>query len=254
MINPQLVESLATRVLPEHASVISASAGSIGQREVILAARDGTVLKVDVPTVGKFRSHGKVLLTTERLVFCSSKPTTQNGIFFEGFDIPLDGVSSLMFNQPLLLGANNLSGIVQTNVATGPPGRSRQGARLSGDHRNVVSSKWHLYFREGGFGTFLSAFYKTLKRRQNSSSLPTAVAFTGTDQEWAAMQVLSYCYAINANQQGDQRRCIPAEERVVPLFYIVRCFPSLFLALPNGLEAIPCTRFMMFYPSPHRFV
>lgn len=39
------------------------------------------------------------------------------GMLFKGFDIPLQMVSGEKFEQPILFGANNLSGIVQTNVA-----------------------------------------------------------------------------------------------------------------------------------------
>lgn len=36
---------------------------------------------------------------------------------FKGFDIPLQMLTGEKFEQPVLFGANNLSGIVQTNVA-----------------------------------------------------------------------------------------------------------------------------------------
>lgn len=39
------------------------------------------------------------------------------GMLFKGFDIPLQELSGEKFEQPILFGANNLSGIVQTNVA-----------------------------------------------------------------------------------------------------------------------------------------
>ena len=39
------------------------------------------------------------------------------GMLFKGFDIPLQALSGEKFEQPILFGANNLSGIVQTNVA-----------------------------------------------------------------------------------------------------------------------------------------
>lgn len=38
-------------------------------------------------------------------------------MLFKGFDIPLQELSGEKFEQPILFGANNLSGIVQTNVA-----------------------------------------------------------------------------------------------------------------------------------------
>lgn len=39
------------------------------------------------------------------------------GMLFKGFDIPLQVLTGEKFEQPILFGANNLSGIVQTNVA-----------------------------------------------------------------------------------------------------------------------------------------
>ena len=45
------------------------------------------------------------------------------GMPFKGVDIPLHMLSGEKFEQPILFGANNLSGIVQTNVAhAGPVG------------------------------------------------------------------------------------------------------------------------------------
>lgn len=38
-------------------------------------------------------------------------------MLFKGFDIPLQMLSAEKFEQPILFGANNLSGIVQTNIA-----------------------------------------------------------------------------------------------------------------------------------------
>lgn len=38
-------------------------------------------------------------------------------MLFKGFDIPLQDLSGEKFEQPILFGANNLSGTVQTNVA-----------------------------------------------------------------------------------------------------------------------------------------
>lgn len=39
------------------------------------------------------------------------------GMPFKGFDIPLEALSGEKFEQPILFGANNLSGLVETNVA-----------------------------------------------------------------------------------------------------------------------------------------
>lgn len=45
--------------------------------------------------------------------------------------------------------------------------------------------------RNGGFGTFLRAFYAALERRRSVSPAISAVAFGGSDDEWASLQVLT---------------------------------------------------------------
>lgn len=45
------------------------------------------------------------------------------------------------------------------------------------------------FCRNGGFGTFLRAFYAALQRCRLASPALTAVAFAGSDAEWAALQV-----------------------------------------------------------------
>lgn len=39
------------------------------------------------------------------------------GMLFKGFDVPLQMLTGEKFEQPILFGANNLSGVVQTNIA-----------------------------------------------------------------------------------------------------------------------------------------
>ena len=43
--------------------------------------------------------------------------------------------------------------------------------------------------RNGGFGTFLRVFYASLERRRQASPSVAAVAFGGSDDEWASLQV-----------------------------------------------------------------
>lgn len=45
--------------------------------------------------------------------------------------------------------------------------------------------------RNGGFGTFLRAFYASLERRRLANPSVAAVAFGGNDDEWASLQVKS---------------------------------------------------------------
>ncbi|CAM9380998.1 unnamed protein product [Scytosiphon promiscuus] len=145
--------------------------------------------QLTVPTVGRFRATGDAYLTTERVVFCASQPhKSQNGMLFKGFDIPLQMLSGEKFEQPILFGANNLSGTVQTNVAyAGSMGDAAAGIHATATP--VINSSWRLSFRNGGFGTFLRVFYASLQRRRSVNPAVTAVAFGGSDDEWASMQV-----------------------------------------------------------------
>ncbi len=43
--------------------------------------------------------------------------------------------------------------------------------------------------RNGGFGTFLRAFYASLERQRRANPSVAAVAFGGSDDEWASLQV-----------------------------------------------------------------
>jgi len=45
--------------------------------------------------------------------------------------------------------------------------------------------------RNGGFGTFLRAFYASLERRRLANPTVAAVAFGGSDDEWASLQVIT---------------------------------------------------------------
>lgn len=65
-------------------------------------------------------------------------------MLFKGFDIPLHMLSGEKFEQPILFGANNLSGIVQTNVAhAGPVGACscvHQICRETVKHQAIMSA------------------------------------------------------------------------------------------------------------------
>ncbi|CAM9504077.1 unnamed protein product [Hapterophycus canaliculatus] len=192
-LNPPIAEDLSQLALPRHAVIVGFSGGP-GGREVLLARRDGMHLDLTVPTVGRFRATGDAYLTTERVVFCASKPhKSQNaGMLFKGFDIPLHMLSDEMFEQPILFGANNLSGMVQTNVAYA--GDTPAGIHATGTP--VINSSWRLSFRNGGFGTFLRAFYASLQRRRTFNPAVTAVAFAGSDDEWASLQATEVVQAV----------------------------------------------------------
>lgn len=92
-------------------------------------------------------SSGRLFLTTLRIVFVAGKRVALGeGAFFESFDVPLASLSEERFNQPIF-GANNLTGIVQPVPGMGLPGPAR----------------FTLTFREGGCGTFLHFFIRSLR-------------------------------------------------------------------------------------------
>ncbi|CAM9532039.1 unnamed protein product [Laminaria digitata] len=121
---------------------------------------------------------------------------------FKGVDIPLQMLSGEKFEQPILFGANNLSGIVQTNVAhAGPVDNTGDTSSPSaGFHATtaapVINSNWRLSFRSGGFGTFLKVFYAALQRRRRANPAVRAVAFGGTDEEWASLEASEVAQAV----------------------------------------------------------
>eukprot|EP00752_Nemacystus_decipiens_P006764 g6074.t1 len=122
-------------------------------------------------------------------------------MLFKGFDIPLQDLSGEKFEQPILFGANNLSGIVQTNVAyAGSVGETpvavASTAGFNVTASPVINSSWRLSFRNGGFGTFLRAFYAALERRRSVSPAVSAVAFGGSDDEWASLQATEVAQAV----------------------------------------------------------
>lgn len=176
--------------------------GVANGREVLMARRVGMHLDVSVPTVGRFRSMGDVFLTSDRLVFCASQPhKMQNGMMFKGFDIPLHMISGEKFEQPILFGANNLSGLVETNIAYA--GHITETSTYHATATPVINSTWRLSFRSGGFGTFLRAFYVALGRRRLVNPAVSAVAFGGSDEEWASLQATQVIQAVAVDPTDD---------------------------------------------------
>jgi hypothetical protein len=79
------------------------------------------------------------------------------------------------FSQPLI-GANNLSGIVQSDAAVDLT-----------DTADIVWASWSMYFRSGGFGTFLQVFYRALEKSRESSVTATIPLDTvDADTNWTA--------------------------------------------------------------------
>ncbi|CAM9303666.1 unnamed protein product [Heterosigma akashiwo] len=112
--------------------------------ERFLMMRTKIHFKVNIQGSGRYRAHGKMLMTTDRLVFVAENPPFQNGISFQGYDLPLVYMSNERFNQPIF-GANNLTGTVNEPAGTG---------NLEVDFK--------ISFNNGGCMTFLQNFFSTL--------------------------------------------------------------------------------------------
>ena len=84
-------------------------------------------------------------MTTFRIVFVPNRPSIQNGVTFDAFDIPIKLVRNERFNQPIF-GANNMTGIVAPISEVGL----------------LVDTRWKLVFKEGGVGTFLPIFLRMM--------------------------------------------------------------------------------------------
>ncbi|ETV79269.1 hypothetical protein, variant [Aphanomyces astaci] len=79
--------------------------------EMFILERPGVSFTCTTASGSKFKANGRIYITTQRLVFCADKGTTQHDTFFEAFEIPLDNVRRDKFNQPIF-GACNISGDV----------------------------------------------------------------------------------------------------------------------------------------------
>jgi hypothetical protein len=88
--------------------------------------------------------------------------------------VALNLQSGEKFQQPLI-GANNLSGIVQSDTALDLTATAEIGW-----------ATWSLYFRNGGFGTFLQIFYRALEKSRESSVTATVPLDTvDADTNWS---------------------------------------------------------------------
>ncbi|KAF0715392.1 Aste57867_3395 [Aphanomyces stellatus] len=104
----------------------------------------------------KFKANGRMYITSQRLVFCADKGSTQNDMFFEAFEIPLDNVSRDKFNQPIF-GACNISGDVLPVHQT--------------DDVDVTPIRWKVSFNNGGTGTFLAVFLKLMEQKKKEAEV-----------------------------------------------------------------------------------
>ena len=91
------VTSNGTPVTPEDAN------------EVFLLSRGGISFSVEAKETGKFSGNGTLFLTSHSIFFVAKKITTQRGLQFVSFRLPITNITEEKFNQPIF-GANNLSG------------------------------------------------------------------------------------------------------------------------------------------------
>ena len=120
-------------------------------------------------------------------MLCAAEPGgRQSGVDWKGFDVPLELVTGEKFSQPIL-GSNNLAG----NVPLLDGVEGGQGALQS------VTARWALYFRNGGFGTFIGVFHRVIRQVRAQMSAPTAppVAEAAEGNDWAQQQPSRPTYA-----------------------------------------------------------
>ncbi|CAM9530245.1 unnamed protein product [Chrysoparadoxa australica] len=211
-INPPILTELRRMqsAIPRTATVIAVHGVDEGhasnRREVLVAYRAGVAFDLQ-PTGSrqKLRAKGSAWLTSERMIFVSDSGSSTS---LEGLDIPLHCVRDPSFRQPIF-GSNNLSGKVV------PSDEQPSGA---------TAGEWHLYFRHGGFGTFVPVFYAAVKRARRAhmvvasasvmdSAFVTASAFEGSDQEWANLAASEIVQAIPLDASDQTSIMRPAGSR-----------------------------------------
>jgi hypothetical protein len=131
--------------------------------EHFLLVRSGITCEIQVEGLPVLKGAGSLILTTIRMVFVNSKkvPLGEN-MFFEAFDLPLTTLRDEKFNQPIF-GANNLTGTVEPVIGGGLPG----------------PASFKLNFREGGCGTFLHFFLRSLREIRSGRSNLGGLAANG---------------------------------------------------------------------------
>eukprot|EP01026_Neomeris_dumetosa_P031493 TRINITY_DN24970_c0_g2_i1.p1 TRINITY_DN24970_c0_g2~~TRINITY_DN24970_c0_g2_i1.p1 ORF type:complete len:215 (-),score=23.93 TRINITY_DN24970_c0_g2_i1:228-872(-) len=138
--NPSLVEASSNEFVP-----------APFPGEAILLRRRGINIYLDGVRTnsGKWQTRGVLYLTNMRMVFIAHKADQSSGL--AAFDFPLAYLKDVKFNQPIF-GANNLSGMVWPALTGGGP------AGTYPPHEYI------LYFKEGGVGTFLPLFFRSLEQ------------------------------------------------------------------------------------------
>lgn len=130
--------------------------------EVFLLSRGGISFTVQAKETGKFSGTGTLFLTSHSIFFVASKITTQRGLQFISFRLPIENISEEKFNQPIF-GANNLTGKCAPVVVG-----------------STSDFSFKFAFNNGGCGTFLPIFFMSMERgRQDSQRFAQEVTTNG---------------------------------------------------------------------------
>lgn len=131
--------------------------------EWYLLSRRGVHATIDTrdPSRGVLKAHGSLLLTTVRIVFQPTQPSSA----FVAFDVPLQGITATAFKQPVF-GANRL----EMSVA-GVPGRGLA------PREGLIHCSFT--FNEGGCNRLLRVFFSVLEHAQAATAAAAAAAAAG---------------------------------------------------------------------------
>jgi WW domain-binding protein 2 len=130
--------------------------------EIFLLSRGGISFSVEARETGKFSGSGTLFLTSHSIFFVAQKITTQRGLQFISFRLPIANITEEKFNQPIF-SANNLSGKCSPVVVG-----------------STSDFSFKFKFNNGGCGTFLPIFFMSMERgRQNSQRFAQEVVNNG---------------------------------------------------------------------------
>ncbi|KAF4322220.1 hypothetical protein BBO99_00002834 [Phytophthora kernoviae] len=101
-----------------------------------------------------FKGKGRIYCTTQRIIFVAEKGATQNGFFFEAFEIPLVKMTDEKFNQPIF-GACSISGLVAP----------------SSESDGSSNFAWKVTFANGGTGVVLPVFLRLMEKRKKKETI-----------------------------------------------------------------------------------
>jgi len=121
--------------------------------ELFMLQRSGIAFEANIEGLGKFSAQGAIYVTTFRIVFVAKAPSTQHGLDFRSFDIPIKNIQEEKFNQPIF-GANNMTGVVLPVVELGLR----------------VPARWRIAFRQGGVGVFLPVFLQLMQEFRRAAA------------------------------------------------------------------------------------